>query len=39
MPELMASKEKDQEYPDMKELEKLLPWSPDLPAKCRAKRR
>jgi len=39
MPELMASKSKDQEYPDMKELEKLLPWSSDLPAKCRAKRR
>ena len=39
MPELMASKGKDQEYPDMKELEKLLPWSSDLPAKCRAKRR
>lgn len=39
MPELMASKGKDQEYPDMKELEKLLPWSSDLPAKCWAKRR
>lgn len=39
MPELMASKGKGQEYPDMKELEKLLPWSSDLPAKCRAKRR
>ena len=39
MPELMASKGKGQEYPDMKELEKLLPWSSELPAKCRAKRR
>ncbi|MBQ2678330.1 MAG: IS66 family transposase [Firmicutes bacterium] len=39
MPELMAAKDKDRENPDKKELEKLLPWSSDLPEKCRAKRR
>ena len=38
MPELMAAKE-DHEYPDKKELEKMLRCSSDLPSKCRAKRR
>jgi len=41
VPKLLPPKKKgqEQEMPDRKELEKLLPWSAELPAKCRVKRR
>ena len=41
IPKLLPPKKKDEEQklPDRSQLEKLLPWSKELPAKCRAKRR
>lgn len=41
IPKILPPCEKDEEQkmPDRSLLEKLLPWSEDLPAKCRAKRR
>ena len=41
MPNILSPKKEDepQKMPDRSELEKLLPWSKDLPEKCRVKRR
>ena len=41
MPKILPPKKKDEEQklPDRSQLEKLLPWSKELPDKCRAKRR
>ena len=41
IPKLLPPKKKDEEQkmPDRSQLEKLLPWSKELPDKCRAKRR
>ena len=41
VPKLLPPKKEgqEQEMPDRKKLEKLLPWSAELPAKCRVKRR
>ena len=41
MPNILPPKKKDepQEMPDRSQLEKLLPWSKELPEKCRVKRR
>ena len=40
MPNILSPKKEDepQKMPDRSELEKLLPWSKDLPEKCRVKR-
>ena len=41
MPNILSPKKEGepQKMPDRSELEKLLPWSKDLPEKCRVKRR
>ena len=39
MPKIVAELNENNQPPDREKLEKLLPWSVELPQKCRARRR
>lgn len=39
MPKIMAELNEEKQTPDREKLEKLLPWSAELPSKCRSRRR